>query len=75
MLLSRFLLSVNNDHFLYFTGANKEFECVETTESMNILCISIRVTCSEDNSNYQTEFQRNVPLLRWSDDNPLKNTL
>ena len=53
---------------LSFTGVNEELECVETAESMNILCISIRVTCTENNSNDQIEFRKtfqnlDVPFL------------
>ena len=63
MSLSRFLLSVNNDHSYLFTGVIEEFKRVETVESMNILCITIQVTCPEDNSNDQIEFQRTFQNL------------
>ena len=37
---------------------NEEFKRMKTVESMNILCITVQVTCPEDNSNDQIEFQR-----------------
>ena len=36
---------------------------METIEAMNILCITIQVTCTEDNSNDQIEFQRTFQNL------------
>ena len=41
-----FLSLVNNDLFFFVTGIGCEIECVGTTESNNILYISIRVTCT-----------------------------
>ena len=36
---------------------------METIESMNILCITIQVTCPEDSSNDQIGFQRTFENL------------
>ena len=63
MTLYRFLLSVNNESFLSFTGVNEEFKRMETIESMNILCITIQITCPEDSSNDQIGFQRTFQNL------------
>ena len=42
---------------------NEECKHVETIESMNMPCITIQVTCPEDNSNDQIEFQRTFQNL------------
>ena len=46
-----------------FYRVNEEFKRMETIESMNILCITIQVTCPEDSSNDQTGFQRTFENL------------
>ena len=52
-----FLSSVNNGYFL-FPNSTCELEYMETAEMMNIICISITVSCSEGASKDEIEFQK-----------------